>query len=116
MTNEQFKAELDKAKFENDIKISSLSDEYFNVYLVSFAFSNSELQHMFHVKPLMEDGTEFPKHFYFINEKRARAFMDENRGFHTMAWWGAMKKRHHTMDSCLVNLYFLRNVLEGGEK
>lgn len=110
------KAEIGKAKFENDIKISSLSDEYFNVYLVSFAFCNSELQHMFHVKPLMEDGTEFPIDYYFINEKRTRAFMAENRGYHTYNWWSMMKKHHHGKYSCLVNLYFLRQVLEGGVK
>lgn len=115
MKSEQMRAEIAKAIFENDIKISSLSDENFNTYLVSFAFSNSELQHMFHVKPLREDGTELPEDYYFINEKRARAFMAANRGFHTLAWWGAMKKHHHLQYSCLVNFYFMRQELEGGE-
>lgn len=110
------RAEIAKAIFLNDIKIPSLSDENFNTYLVSFAFSNSELQHMFHVKPLREDGTELPEDYYFINEKRARVFMVENHGYHTLAWWGAMKMHHHLQYCCLAHLYMVRNVVEGGEK
>lgn len=115
MNSEQMRAEINKAKFENEVKISLLSDKYFNVYLVSFAFSNSELQHMFHVIPLREDGSEFPEGFYFINEKRARVFMSEYHDYHTRAWWIAMKKNHHQQYSCLVNFYFMRQELEGGE-
>ena len=115
MNAQQFREEIAKAIFLKDIKISSLSDENFNTYLVSFAFSNSELQHMFHVKPLMEDGTEFPEDFYFINEERTRAFMSEYHDYHTAAWWIAIKTNHHQQFSCLAQLYRVRKVVKGGE-
>lgn len=116
MTSEQFRAEIAEAKFENVFKISSLSDEYFNVYLVSFAFKDSELQHMFHVKPLRVDGTELPEGYYFINEERARAFMSEFHVYHNLAWWQAIKANHHQQYSCLAQLYKVRNEVRGGEQ
>lgn len=115
MNAQQFREEIAKAIFEKDIKISSLSDENFNTYLVAFSFKDSELQTMFHVKPLREDGTEFPEDFYFISEKRARAFMSEYHDYHTSAWWMAIKKNHHQQYSCLAQLYMVRNAMKGGE-
>lgn len=112
----QIKAEIAKANFQNVFKISSLSDENFDTFCLSFAFRNSELQHMFHVKPLREDGTQVPEGYYFVSESKARAFISENHGYHTLEWWQFMKKHHHQMYACLVKLFLLRKEVEGGEK
>ena len=114
MNAQQMKAEIAKANFQNVFKISSLSDENFDTFCVSFAFCNSELQHMFHVKPLREDGTQVPEGYYFVSESKARAFISEYHDYHTLAWWQAIKKNHHQMFACLVNLFMVRNVVDDG--
>lgn len=114
MNGQQLRAELGKAKFYNEFKISSLSDKHFKTYVAAIEFVDSDLQSMFHVKPLNEDGEVMPEDFYFLSEKAARKFMDANRDYHTLAWWGAMKRPHHRKYNCMVNLYMVRNAMKGG--
>lgn len=114
MTKEEIRAELGNAIFQNEIKISSLSDRYYNTYLVTFSFRNSELQQMFHVKPLNEDGEEIPEDYYFVSEMAACKFMVWNKGYHTINWWVAMKSRNHRKYNCMVNLFMVRYEKKGG--
>ena len=116
MNTQQLRDEIAKAKIKNEFKISSLSDEHYNTFLVAFEFIDSELLSMFHVKPLDEDGNEIGEDFFFYNEKRAIEFMNSNRGFHSLAWWDAIWSARYSIFSCQVFLYKFRKVMKGGKK
>lgn len=116
MQNEQIKAQIAKAKIKNEFKISSLSDKHYNTYLVAFEFIDSELQAMFHVKPLDEEGNSVDEDFFFYNEERAIEFMNNNRGYHSLAWWNAIWSARYSILSCQSFLFKFRKTLEGGVK
>lgn len=116
MTNEQFRTEIKSAKLADGIKNPSLSDEHFATYWILLKYPDCDVQLMFHVKPLNEDGEEIPEDFYFLSEKAALKFMDTNRDYHTLAWWQAMKSARYQKYFCLASLYMVRNAMKGGVK
>jgi len=116
MNTQQLRAEIAKAKIKNEFKISSLSDKHYNTFLVAFEFIDSELQAMFHVKPLDEDGNGIDVDFFFYNEVRAIEFMNSNRGYHSLAWWDSIWSARYSILTCQSFLYKFRKVMEGGQK
>lgn len=115
MNTQPLNAEIAKAKIKNEFKISSLSDKHYSTYLVAFEFIDSELQAMFHVKPLDEDGNGIDEDFFFYNEERAIEFMNSNRGYHSLAWWNSIWYARYSKLYCLSFLYQFRKEVKGGE-
>lgn len=116
MTTEEMRAIIAKAIVLDNVRNNKLSNGFYTVYWVEVRFPFCDWQIMFKVVPLNEEGLEMAQPFYFLTDDAAERFMITNEGYHTLAWWQAMRENRHSQYSCLVNLYIARREEKGGEK